>query len=98
MVIACSCNWTLLLSLSCGESLVIASSVINSSPCTLLECPIGTLHLQKHNAVAVVIDALTKYVILLPCSKDSSGADWAHMFVDVHEHFGLPVHVLPAGS
>lgn len=49
----------------------------------------------KYNAVAVFVDSLTKYVLLVPCSKESSGADWAHMFVDnVHEHFGLPVHVL----
>ena len=50
---------------------------------------------SKHNAIAVFVDLLTKYVILVPCSKESSGADWAHMFMDnVHVHFGLPVHIL----
>lgn len=50
---------------------------------------------SKHNAIAVFVDALTKYVILVPCSKESSGADWARMFMDnVHEHFGLPIHIL----
>lgn len=50
---------------------------------------------DQHDAVAVFVDALTKYVILVPCSKESLGTDWAHMFVDpVHDHFGLPVHIL----
>ena len=48
----------------------------------------------KHNAVAVFVDAWTKYVILVPCSKESSGADWAHFMDIVHEHFGLPIHIL----
>ena len=49
----------------------------------------------KHNAIAVFVVALTKYIILVPCSKESSGTDWAHMCMDhVHEHFGLPIHTL----
>ena len=47
------------------------------------------------NAIAVFVDALTIYVILVPCSKSSSGMDWAHMFMDnVYAHFGLPEHIL----
>ena len=50
---------------------------------------------NKHNAVAVFVDELTEYVILGPCSKESSGADWAYMFIDnVYVHFGLPEHIL----
>ena len=50
---------------------------------------------DNHNAIAVFVDALTKYTVIVPCSKESSGADWAHMFKDhVHVHFGLPEHIL----
>ena len=46
---------------------------------------------DNHNAIAVFVDALTKYTVVVPCTKESSGADWAHMFKDhVHVHFGLP--------
>ncbi len=48
-----------------------------------------------HDAVAVFVHELTKYVILVPCSKETSGTDWAQTFMDqVHVHFGLPTHVL----
>ena len=50
---------------------------------------------DNHNAIAVFVDALTKYTVMVPCTKESSGADWAHMFKDhVHAHFGLPEHIL----
>ena len=50
---------------------------------------------SKHNAIAVFVDALTKYVTLMPCCKSSSGVDRAHVFMDhVYAHFGLPEHVL----
>ena len=50
---------------------------------------------DNHNAIAVFVDALTKYVVIVPCTKESSGADWARMFKDnVHVHFGLPEHIL----
>ena len=50
---------------------------------------------DNHNAVAVFVDALTKYTVIVPCTKESSVADWAHMFKDhVHVHFGLPEHIL----
>ena len=35
------------------------------------------LQLSTKNAVTVFADALTKYVILVPYSKESLGADWA---------------------
>ena len=37
---------------------------------------------NKYDAIAVFVDELTKYVLLVPCSKESSGANWAHMFTD----------------
>ena len=50
---------------------------------------------DKHDAIAVFVDALTKYIIIAPCTKESTGADWAHMFMNnVHTHFGLPKHIL----
>ena len=50
---------------------------------------------NKYDAIAVFIDELTKYVSLVTCSKQSSGANWAHVFVDnVYVYFGLPEHIL----
>ena len=50
---------------------------------------------DKHDAIAVFVDALTKYTIIVPCTKESTGADWAHMFMNhVHTHFGLPMYIL----
>ena len=50
---------------------------------------------KQHNAITVSVNQLTKYVILVPSTKESSGADWAHMYMDhVNVHFGLPTHIL----
>lgn len=48
---------------------------------------------SKHNAIAVFVNAMTKYVGIVPCIKESSGADWAHMFKD-HIHARLPQYIL----
>ena len=34
---------------------------------------------DNHNAIAVFVDALTTYTVIVPCTKESSGADWAHI-------------------
>ena len=34
---------------------------------------------DNHNAIAVFVDALTKYTVIVPCTKENSGADWANM-------------------
>ena len=41
------------------------------------------------------MDALTKYTVNVPCTKESSGADRANMLKDhLHVHLGRPEHVL----
>ncbi len=44
-----------------------------------------------NDAIVVFVDKLTKYVLLVACSKESSAFDWVSMFLHhVHGHFGLP--------
>ena len=43
-----------------------------------------------HNAIAVFVDKLTKYVYAVPCSTTSDATDWALMYVEhVMKHQGL---------
>ena len=45
---------------------------------------------KGHNAIAVFVDKLTKYVYAVPCSNTSDATDWAHMYVEhVVQHQGL---------
>ncbi len=48
-----------------------------------------------HDAIAVFIDKLTKYVYIMPCTVHSHGKDWADMFMaSVHTNQGLPDRIL----
>ena len=51
---------------------------------------------KQHSAVAVFGDQSINGVILVPCTKESSGAVWAQMFVDhVHVQFMCTLACLP---
>lgn len=48
-----------------------------------------------HDAIAVFVDRLTKYVYIMPCTVNNDGEDWADMFMaSVHTNQGLPDRIL----
>jgi len=48
-----------------------------------------------HDAIAVFVDKLTKYVYLMPCKTTSNGEDWADLFMaSVYVNEGMPDHIL----
>ena len=45
---------------------------------------------KRHNAIAVFVDKLTKYVYAVPCSNTSDATDWTRMYVEhLVQHQGL---------